>query len=58
LTEQDRPRTQQIRDRLKHTVDFLNKGFKPNTRSDCIQDSFATLEEVLTKLPESVGRLV
>ncbi|RHZ73684.1 hypothetical protein CDV55_106188 [Aspergillus turcosus] len=55
FTEEDGRRTQEIRDRLKHTVDFRNKGFKPNTRGDCIQDSFATLEDVLTKLPESVG---
>ncbi|GIJ97977.1 hypothetical protein Aspvir_000085 [Aspergillus viridinutans] len=55
LTEEDGPRTQEIHDRLKHTVDFRNKGFKPNTRGDCIQDTFATLEDVLTKLPESIG---
>ncbi|GFF43597.1 glucan 1,3-beta-glucosidase [Aspergillus udagawae] len=55
LTEQDRPRTQDIRDRLKHDVDFRNKGFKPNTRGDCLQDSFSMLEYVHTKLPELVG---
>jgi glycerophosphodiester phosphodiesterase len=49
LTEEDRPRTQDIRDRLKHDVDFLNKGFKPNTRGDCIQDSSSMLEYELTK---------
>lgn len=45
----------QIRDRLKHTVDFKKNGFKPNSRGDFIQDSFATLEEILTQLPEHIG---
>jgi glycerophosphodiester phosphodiesterase len=55
LTEEYGLGTQEIRDRLKHTVDFKVKGFKPNTRGDFIQAPFATLEDVLTKLPESVG---
>lgn len=45
----------QIRDRMKHTVDFKKKGFKPNTRGDFIQDSFATLKELLSQVPEHVG---
>ncbi|KAK0721385.1 Glycerophosphoryl diester phosphodiesterase family-domain-containing protein [Apiosordaria backusii] len=45
----------QIRDRLKHTVDFKLKGFKPNIRGEFIQDSFATLKEILTQLPEEIG---
>ncbi|OIW26064.1 GDPD-domain-containing protein [Coniochaeta ligniaria NRRL 30616] len=45
----------QIRDRLKHTVDFRKKGFKPNTRGDFIQDSFATLKELLSQVPEHVA---
>ncbi|KND88636.1 Glycerophosphodiester phosphodiesterase GDE1 [Tolypocladium ophioglossoides CBS 100239] len=45
----------QIQDRMKHTVDFKAKGFKPNTRGDVIQDSLATLEEMLVGLPEEVG---
>jgi glycerophosphodiester phosphodiesterase len=45
----------QVRDRLKHTVDFQNKGFKPNTRGDFVQDSFATLQEILLKLPQDIG---
>lgn len=44
-----------IQDRMKHTVDFIKKGFKPNTRGDFIQDSFATLEEVLIEMPETIG---
>jgi glycerophosphodiester phosphodiesterase len=45
----------QIRDRMKHTVDYKLKGFKPNTRGDFIQDSFATLKELLVQVPEHVG---
>ena len=45
----------EVQDRMKHTVDFNNKGFKPNTRGDFIQGSFATLEEAFRMIPESVG---
>jgi len=45
----------QIRDRMKHTADYELKGFKPNTRGDFIQDSFATLKELLIQVPEHVG---
>ncbi|GMG03784.1 unnamed protein product [Aspergillus oryzae] len=38
-----------------HRVDFVSKGFKPNTRGDFIQDSFTTLEELLEELPESIS---
>ncbi|KXG45689.1 Glycerophosphoryl diester phosphodiesterase [Penicillium griseofulvum] len=44
-----------IQDRMKHTVDFKNKGFKPNTRGHPVQDSFTTLEELLTELPEAIS---
>ena len=65
-TEPGRPRSRslgrgfeagaiQTRDRMKHTVDFKQKGFKPNTRGDFIQDSFATLREILVELPPDVG---
>ncbi|KFY99049.1 hypothetical protein V498_01023 [Pseudogymnoascus sp. VKM F-4517 (FW-2822)] len=40
---------------MKHTVDFMKKGFKPNTRGGFIQDSFATLEELLIEMPETIG---
>jgi hypothetical protein len=45
---------------MKHTFEFkLNepKGFNPykgNVRSEYIQASFATLQDLLTRLPESV----
>ncbi|KAB5549990.1 Glycerophosphoryl diester phosphodiesterase family-domain-containing protein [Coniochaeta sp. 2T2.1] len=45
----------QVRDRMKHTVDFKLKGYKPNTRGDFVQDSFATLKELLAQVPEDVG---
>ncbi|CAJ2504790.1 Uu.00g121840.m01.CDS01 [Anthostomella pinea] len=45
----------QLHDRMKHTVDFRSKGFKPNARGECIQDSFTTLEEILIKLPGHIG---
>lgn len=47
--------TQQIQDRMKFSVDFKKKGFKPNTRGHSIQDSFTTLDEILAELPESIG---
>lgn len=47
--------TREIRDRMKYTVDFVSKGFKPNTGGDFIQDSFTTLEELLEELPESIS---
>ncbi|PYH38102.1 ankyrin repeat-containing protein [Aspergillus neoniger CBS 115656] len=46
---------QQMQERMRHTVDYLSKGFKPNTRGHVIQDSFATIEELLTQLPENLG---
>lgn len=45
----------QIQDRMKHTVDFVQKGFKPNTRGVSVQDSFATLKEILIQLPPGIG---
>ncbi|PWY78970.1 ankyrin repeat-containing protein [Aspergillus eucalypticola CBS 122712] len=46
---------QQMQERMRHTVDYMSKGFKPNTRGHVIQDSFATIEELLTLLPENLG---
>ncbi|CAG8946936.1 unnamed protein product [Penicillium salamii] len=51
----DRGETQNVNDRMKFTVDFQNKGFKPNTRRQSIQDSFTTLEELISKLPDSIS---
>ncbi|GFP59684.1 glycerophosphodiester phosphodiesterase GDE1 [Trichoderma asperellum] len=45
----------ELRDRLRYTVDFQSKGFKPNTRGDFIQGSLATLDELLMNLPEDIG---
>ncbi|GLB07400.1 hypothetical protein AtubIFM57258_002736 [Aspergillus tubingensis] len=46
---------QQMQERMRHTVEYMSKGFKPNTRGHVIQDSFATIEELLTQLPENLG---
>ncbi|KAL6900448.1 Glycerophosphoryl diester phosphodiesterase family domain-containing protein [Trichoderma evansii] len=53
--EESRLRTVQLRDRLRYTVDFQSKGFKPNTRGDFIQGSLTTLDELLVDLPEDIG---
>ena len=42
-------------EKMKHTRTFKKKGFKGNTRGNHIQGSFATLEEMFKKLPETVG---
>ncbi|KZN83920.1 Glycerophosphodiester phosphodiesterase [Penicillium chrysogenum] len=55
LTKDKECETVRIQDIMKHTVDFRNKGFKPNTRGHSVQDSFTTLEELLTKLPDSIS---
>lgn len=48
-------RSAQLRERLMYTVDFQNKGFKPNSRGHSIQDTLTTLDELLVKLPEEIG---
>ncbi|KAL9471828.1 hypothetical protein ACSS6W_009769 [Trichoderma asperelloides] len=53
--EESNLRTAQLRDRLRYTVDFQSKGFKPNTRGDFIQGSLTTLDELLMNLPEDIG---
>ncbi|KAF4973756.1 hypothetical protein FSARC_64 [Fusarium sarcochroum] len=42
-------------ERMKHTKDFKDKGFKGNTRGNFIQAPFATLEDLFRKLPEHIG---
>ncbi|KAF2447641.1 glycerophosphodiester phosphodiesterase GDE1 [Karstenula rhodostoma CBS 690.94] len=42
-------------ERIKHTRDFKDKGFKGNSRGHSIHEPFATLEEMFAKLPESTG---
>ncbi|EEP77277.1 predicted protein [Uncinocarpus reesii 1704] len=44
--------------RLQHTVDFISKGFKPNSRGTFIQSPFATLEDLLVKLPKDLGFVI
>ena len=47
--------TNDMSERMKHTRDFKEKGFKGNSRGNFIQAPFTTLEEMFTKLPEHVG---
>ncbi|GKZ31573.1 hypothetical protein AbraIFM66950_000146 [Aspergillus brasiliensis] len=54
LTRSHEHGAQQMQERMRHTVDYMNKGFKPNTRGHSIQDSFVTIEELLTQLPGSI----
>jgi glycerophosphodiester phosphodiesterase len=42
-------------ERMKHTRDFKEKGYKANVRGTFIQAPFTTLEEMLIKLPEDIG---
>ncbi|KAK7928393.1 ankyrin repeat-containing protein [Apiospora marii] len=53
--EKDELGAVQVQDRVKRTVDFRAKGFKPNTRGEFIHDSLVTLKEILGELPENVG---
>ncbi|KAL8850379.1 MAG: hypothetical protein Q9221_004699 [Calogaya cf. arnoldii] len=42
-------------ERMKHTRDFKEKGYKANSRGNFIQAPFTTLEEMFRKLPQDVG---
>lgn len=42
-------------ERMKHTRDFKNKGFKGNSRGNFIQAPFTTLEAMFRELPETIG---
>lgn len=42
-------------ERMKHTRDFKEKGYKANSRGNFIQAPFATLEDLFRKLPATVG---
>ena len=42
-------------ERMKHTKNFKEKGFKGNSRGNFIQAPFTTLEEMFKKLPETIG---
>ncbi|KAL8731796.1 MAG: hypothetical protein Q9181_004186 [Wetmoreana brouardii] len=47
--------TSDMSERMKHTRDFKEKGYKGNSRGNFIQAPFTTLEEMFKKLPEHVG---
>lgn len=42
-------------ERMKHTRDFKEKGYKGNVRGSFIQAPFTTLQEMFVKLPENIG---
>lgn len=42
-------------ERMKHTRDFKEKGYKGNSRGNFIQAPFATLEDLFRDLPPGVG---
>ena len=42
-------------ERMKHTRDFKEKGFKANSRGTSIQAPFATLDDLFRQVPETVG---
>lgn len=48
-------RTTDMPERMKHTRDFKLKGYKGNSRGNFIQAPFTTLQEMLCKLPASIG---
>ncbi len=45
----------EMEERMKHTRDFKEKGFKANSRGNFIQAPFATLEDLFRKLPAHIG---
>jgi glycerophosphodiester phosphodiesterase len=48
-------RAPDMSERMKHTRDFKEKGFKGNSRGNFIQAPFTTLEEMFKTLPSSIG---
>lgn len=54
-TDPHRIRPDMRYERMKHTRDFKEKGFKGNVRGEFIQSPFATLAEMFRKIPEDVG---
>lgn len=55
LGAMDHHQSSDMAERMKHTRDFKIQGFKGNSRGNFIQAPFTTLEEMLRKLPASIG---
>ncbi|KAL8949136.1 MAG: hypothetical protein Q9222_004734 [Ikaeria aurantiellina] len=55
LGHSDHDSSTSMAERMKHTRDFKEKGFKGNSRGNFIQAPFTTLEEMFKKLPQHVG---
>ncbi|CZT03259.1 uncharacterized protein RCO7_09268 [Rhynchosporium graminicola] len=51
----DERETERMKNRMRHPVDYQDKGFKPNTRGDFVHGTFTTLQDTLGKLPEHIG---
>lgn len=47
-------RTAELTERMKHTFGFKLKSFKANTRGNYIQEAFITLNDLLSKTPDSM----
>ena len=47
-------RVDELTERMKHTFGFKLKGFKANTRGNYIQEPFITLDDLLSKTPDSM----
>ena len=45
----------EMEERMKHTRDYKEKGYKANSRGNFIQAPFATLEDLFRQLPEEIG---
>jgi len=46
---------EEVENRMRHTVDYLKKDFKPNTRGHFVQHTFASLEDILRNVLEDIG---
>ncbi|PHH69254.1 hypothetical protein CDD83_5780 [Cordyceps sp. RAO-2017] len=46
---------EEMEERMRHTRDFKEKGYKANSRGNFIQAPFATLEDLFRQLPEEIG---
>ena len=51
----DDSRSVDLAERMKHTEDSIAGAHKGNLRGECIQGVFPTLEDLFTKLPDTIG---
>jgi glycerophosphodiester phosphodiesterase len=55
LTQHNGEETERLKDRMKYSFEYSFFKYKPNTRGDVVQHPFATLQNALQDVPESVG---